>query len=48
MLSEYIRAALRKAKYEILPDDGQYYGEISGLRGGSMPTHRPSKNAGRN
>jgi predicted RNase H-like HicB family nuclease len=28
MLSEYIEAALRHAKYEILPDDGSYYGEI--------------------
>jgi predicted RNase H-like HicB family nuclease len=25
---EYIQAALRHAKYEILPDDGSYYGEI--------------------
>ena len=28
MLLEYIQAALRRAKYEILPDDGSYYGEI--------------------
>jgi predicted RNase H-like HicB family nuclease len=28
MIVEYIRAALRRAKYEILPDDGIYYGEI--------------------
>jgi len=28
MLLEYIEAALRRAKYEILPDDGSYYGEI--------------------
>ena len=28
MLLEYIQAALRHAKYEILPDDGSYYGEI--------------------
>ncbi len=28
MLLEYIQAALRQAKYEILPDDGSYYGEI--------------------
>jgi predicted RNase H-like HicB family nuclease len=33
MLSQYIRAAMRKAKYEILPNDGQYYGEIPGLQG---------------
>ena len=40
MLSEYIRAALRKAKYEILPDDGQFYGEIPGLRG--VYAHAPT------
>jgi predicted RNase H-like HicB family nuclease len=28
MLLEYIQAALRRAKYEILTDDGSYYGEI--------------------
>jgi len=28
MLLEYIQAALRHAKYEILPDDGTYYGAI--------------------
>ena len=28
MLLEYIQAALRHAKYEILSDDGSYYGEI--------------------
>lgn len=28
MLIEYIQAALRHARYEILPDDGSYYGEI--------------------
>jgi len=33
MLSEYIRAALRKAKYEILEDDGTFYGEIPGFQG---------------
>lgn len=33
MLSEYIRAALRHAKYEILPDDGSYYGEIPECNG---------------
>jgi len=33
MLTEYIRAAMRKAKYEILPDDGTYYGEIPGFEG---------------
>jgi predicted RNase H-like HicB family nuclease len=29
MLSEYLQAALRHARYEILRDDGTFYGEIS-------------------
>ncbi len=33
MLLEYIQAALRHAKYEILPDDGSYYGEIQECNG---------------
>ncbi|MCK6621658.1 MAG: type II toxin-antitoxin system HicB family antitoxin [Calditrichaceae bacterium] len=33
MLMEYIHAALRHAKYEILPDDGTYYGEIPECNG---------------
>jgi len=33
MLLEYIQAALRHAKYEILPDDQSYYGEIPECRG---------------
>ncbi len=33
MLTSYIQAALRKAKYEILPDDGTFYGEIPGFDG---------------
>jgi predicted RNase H-like HicB family nuclease len=33
MLTEYIQAAMRKAQYEILEDDGTYYGEIPGLQG---------------
>jgi predicted RNase H-like HicB family nuclease len=28
MLLEYVQAGLRHAKYEILPDDGNYYGAI--------------------
>ena len=28
MLTAYLRAALRHAHYEVLADDGQYYGEI--------------------
>ncbi len=33
MLMDYISAALRHAKYEILPDDGTYYGEIPECNG---------------
>lgn len=33
MLTSYIRAAMRRAKYEILPDDASYYGEIPGFQG---------------
>ena len=33
MLSNYIHAAMRRANYEILPDDHTYYGEIPGFDG---------------
>ncbi len=33
MLTKYIRAAMRRATYEILPDNGTFYGEIPGFRG---------------
>ena len=33
MLTQYIQAAMRQAKYEILPDDGSFYGEIPGFQG---------------
>jgi len=33
MLLEYIQAALRHARYEILTDDGSYYGEIPECNG---------------
>ena len=33
MLREYIGAAMRRAHYEILSDDGSYYGEIPGFEG---------------
>jgi len=33
MVSEYVNAALHKARYEILPEDGSYYGEIPGFDG---------------
>jgi predicted RNase H-like HicB family nuclease len=32
MLTDYIKAAMRHATYEIL-DDGTYYGEIPGVEG---------------
>jgi predicted RNase H-like HicB family nuclease len=33
MLTNYIHAAMAKAKYEILPDDKTFYGEIPGFGG---------------
>ncbi len=33
MLIEYIAAAMRHAKYEVLTDDKKYYGEIPQCRG---------------
>ena len=33
MLTDYLNAAMRHAHYEILPDDGTYYGEIPECRG---------------
>jgi predicted RNase H-like HicB family nuclease len=33
MLTNYIRNAMKRAKYEILPDDGTIYGEIPGFDG---------------
>ena len=33
MLLEYIQAAMKKARYEILPDDNTFYGEIPGFDG---------------
>ncbi len=33
MLTDYIRAALRRARYEILSEDGTFYGEIPGFQG---------------
>ena len=33
MLLEYLQAALHHARYEILKDDGTYYGEIPECRG---------------
>jgi predicted RNase H-like HicB family nuclease len=33
MLTEYIEAAMRHAKYEIFPSDNSYYGEIPECNG---------------
>ena len=33
MLTEYLNAAMRHAHYEILEEDGTYYGEIPECRG---------------
>lgn len=33
MLTQYVRAAMRQARYEILQDDGTFYGEIPGFDG---------------
>ncbi len=33
MLTTYIRDAMRQARYEILTDDGTFYGEIPGFDG---------------
>ncbi len=33
MLTNYIKAAMRQAQYEILSDDGTFYAEIPGFDG---------------
>ena len=33
VLTSYLKAAMRRATYEILPDDGSYYGEIPECQG---------------
>jgi predicted RNase H-like HicB family nuclease len=33
MIRQYIDAAMRRAKYEILQEDSTYYGEIPGIEG---------------
>ncbi len=33
MLMEYIHATMKKAKYEILPDDNTFFGEIPSFDG---------------
>ena len=41
MLLNYIQAALKHAKYEILPDDGKYYGEIPECNGTNRNNNFP-------
>ena len=33
MLTEYLHAAMRHAKYELLPEDSTFYGEIPHFQG---------------
>jgi len=33
MLTSYMRAAMRHARYEIVEDDGSFYGEIPSIAG---------------
>ena len=33
MLTEYLHAAMRHAKYELLPEDSTFYGEIPNFQG---------------
>jgi predicted RNase H-like HicB family nuclease len=33
MLTQYIKAAMQRAKYELLSDDRSFYGEIPGVDG---------------
>ena len=33
MLTSYIRAAMRQARYEIVEEDGSFYGEIPAIPG---------------
>jgi len=46
MLTKYLEAAMRHAHYEILPDDGTYYGEIRKCRGvyANAPTLEECRN----
>jgi predicted RNase H-like HicB family nuclease len=39
MLTKYLEAAMRHAQYEILKDDGTYYGEIPECRGVHASAH---------
>jgi predicted RNase H-like HicB family nuclease len=33
MLTQYVRAAIKQAHYKVLPESGQYFGEIPHLQG---------------
>ena len=33
MITKYVKAAMHHARYEILPSDGSFYGEIPGFDG---------------
>jgi len=33
MLTEYLQGAMRRARYEVIEDDGTFYGSIPGLDG---------------
>jgi len=46
MIRKYIQAAMENAKYEILPDDGTYYGEIPECSGvySNAPTLEQCRN----
>ncbi len=33
MITDYVRGAMRQAKYELLPEDNTFYGEIPGFDG---------------
>ena len=33
MIREYLQAAMKRAQYEVLEDDGTHYGEIPGFGG---------------
>jgi len=46
MIRKYIQAGMEHAKYEILPDDGTYYGEIRECRGvySNAPTLEKCRN----
>jgi hypothetical protein len=47
MLTEYIRAVMKKARYEILPDDNSFMGRFPALTV-SMPMLIPLRHAAMN